>query len=70
MVIGDNMKAYKGLIKITCGETKGCLRNLKVNVQPGCMDCPKAVTEIIDYDEKVLYEYKSPAVKTGKRKNK
>jgi len=60
------MNAYRGIIKISCTST-GCLRNLKQNVQPGCMDCPKALTQILDLEGKVIYEYRSPEVKTGKR---
>ena len=64
------MKPYKGIIRIVCKKKTGCLRNLKTNVKPGCMDCPQAVTEILDLDEKVLFEYRSPVQRTGKRKNK
>ena len=66
------MNPYKGIIQISCTKKKGCLRNLKVSdVQPGCMDCPEAITRILDLDDTVIYEYRSPAVKTGTRlKNK
>jgi len=63
------MIPYKGIIQITCKKKSGCLRNLKKNdVQPGCMDCPEAVTRILDLDGKVIFEYRSPEIKTGKRK--
>ena len=62
------MTPYKGIIRITCLKKKGgCLRNLGEDVQPGCMDCPAAITEILDLEEKAIYEYRSPALKTGKR---
>jgi hypothetical protein len=64
------MKPYKGIIRIVCERKKGCLKNLKKNVQPGCLDCPKGTTEILDLDEKVLFEYRSPVQRTGKRKKK
>jgi hypothetical protein len=62
------MKAYKGVIRISCKKKTGCLRNLHQDVQPGCMDCPEALTEILDLEGKVIYEYVSPALKTGKKK--
>ncbi len=62
------MRPYKGIIKIKCVQKKGCLRNLKIDMQPGCLDCPQAVTQIRDLDEKVLFEYRSPARRTGRRK--
>ena len=62
------MKPYKGIIRISCQGKKGCLKNLKKNVQPGCLDCPQAITEILDLDEKVLFKYRSPVKRTGKRK--
>ena len=72
------MNSYRGIINIKCTRKSGCLRNLKTNdVQPGCMDCPEAVTRILDLDEKVIFEYpstgsgpkgRSPEIKTGKRK--
>ena len=63
------MIPYKGIMQISCTRKKGCLRNLKkADVQPGCMDCPEAVTEILDLDGGVVFEYRSPAVKTGRRK--
>jgi len=72
------MNPYKGIIQITCKKKSGCLRNLKTNdVQPGCMDCPEALTRILDLEGTVIFEYpsmgsgpkgRSPAVKTGKRK--
>ena len=63
------MTPYRGIIRITCTRKKGgCLRNLKEDVQPGCMDCPEALTQILDLDDKVIYEYRSPEIRTGKRK--
>jgi len=63
------MTPYKGIINIKCTRKKGgCLKNLKKDdVQPGCMDCPEAVTQILDLDDTVIYEYRSPVIKTGKR---
>ncbi|MEA2014861.1 MAG: hypothetical protein U9N38_06115 [Thermodesulfobacteriota bacterium] len=60
------MDAYRGIIRISC-KTKSCLRNLRHNVKPECMDCPEAITEILDLEGKVIYEYKSPKIKTGKK---
>ena len=57
------MKPYKGIIRISCEGKKGCLKNLKKNVQPGCMDCPEGITEILDLDEKVLFKIKVPGSK-------
>jgi len=63
------MTAYRGIINIVCIRKKGgCLRNLGEDVQPGCMDCPESLTQILDLDDKLIYEYRSPEVKTGKRK--
>lgn len=64
------MKPYRGIIRIICQRKKGCLKNLKKNVQPGCLDCPEALTEILDLDQKVLFKYRSPKNRTGKRKKK
>ena len=73
------MTPYKGIVQISCTKKKGpstgsgpkgCPRNLKVtDVQPGCMDCPEALTRILDLDGKVIFEYsaKSGTVKIGKR---
>ena len=62
------MTPYKGIIRIKCNLKKGgCLRNLKKDVQPGCMDCPQALTQVLDLEDKVIYEYRSPAKKTGSR---
>jgi len=77
------MTPYRGIIQITCKKKsgpsasssgpRGCLRPDRIgkktnNVQPGCMDCPEAVTRILDLDGKVIFEYRSPEIKTGKRK--
>jgi len=65
------MTAYRGIINIICTRKKGgCLRNLGSDVQPGCMDCPEALTQVLDLDDKVIYEYRSPEQRTGKRKKK
>lgn len=62
------MKPYKGIIRIECRLKKGgCLRNLNKNVQPGCMDCPEAETQILDLEDKPIYKYHSPIQKTGRR---
>ena len=62
------MKTYKGKIAIQCTKKSGCLRNLHKDVAPGCIDCPMALTQIVDIEGKVLIEYKSPVEKTAKRK--
>jgi len=60
---------YKGVIVISCSVGgAGCLRNLKEDVQPGCMDCPKAVSRVVDLEGKDLFEYRSPEERTGSRK--
>ena len=61
------MTPYKGIVKIFCTRKSGCLQNLQKDVQPGCMDCPEALTQIIDLEDKVVYEYRSPEVRTGSR---
>jgi len=66
------MITYKGILQISCTKKKGCLRNLKKDdVQPGCMDCPEAITRILDLEGKVIYEYsaKGGTAKTGKRRS-
>lgn len=52
------MKPYRGLIIIKCEKKKGCLRSLKSNVMPECMDCTSAITEVIDLENKVLFKYR------------
>lgn len=64
------MRPYNGIIRITCQRKKGCLRNLKRDVQPGCLDCPEALAGILDLEGKVLFEYRSLAQRTGRRKRK
>jgi len=66
-VTSNEMTSYIGIIRIRCTRRRGCLRNLHRDVQPGCMDCPEAVTEILNLDNKVIYTYRSPAARTGKR---
>ena len=61
------MKPYRGIVRIECSRKAGCLKNLKKNVQAGCMDCPEAVSRILDLDGRVIYTYRSPEVRTGKR---
>jgi len=61
------MKPYRGIIKIVCRKKGGCLKNLKENIKPGCIDCPEAKTQILDLEDNVLFEYESPKEKTGKR---
>lgn len=61
------MTPYKGIIRIECKRIKGgCLRNLRENVKPGCIDCPEAMTQVLDLEDKVIYEYRSSAEDTGK----
>ena len=64
------MKPYKGIIRIVCERKKGCLKNLKKNVQPGCLDCPHAITEILDLDEKVLFKGKAQRQKAQRHRGK
>ena len=64
------MKPYKGIIRIGCERKKGCLKNLKKNVQPGCLDCPHAITEILDLDEKVLFKGKAQRQKAQRHRGK
>ncbi len=61
------MKPRKIIGQISCTKKTGCLRNLKKDVEPGCMDCPAAVTDILNIEGKTIYTYKSPPKKTGKR---
>ena len=62
------MTPYKGIIKIICDRKKGgCPRNLREDVKPSCMDCQEAVTHILDLEDTVIHEYRSPEMKTGKR---
>ncbi len=63
------MKPYKGQFQIVCKKKGGgCLRNLNKDVEAGCMDCPNALTQVLDLAGAVIYEYQSPAQKTGTRK--
>jgi hypothetical protein len=64
------VKTRKIIGDIECLKKKGCLRNLKKDVQPGCMDCPEAKTTIIDLEGKPVFVYRSPKEKTGIRKRK
>lgn len=64
------MKPCKIIGQIVCTRKNGCLRNLKVNAKPSCMDCPEALTKITNFEGKVLFEYRSPETKTGKRPSK
>ena len=65
------MTPYKGIIRIACGRKKGgCLRNLREDVKPGCMDCPEAITQVLDLEDAVIYEYRSPEARTGSRVKK
>ncbi|MBW2606141.1 MAG: hypothetical protein JRD05_00750 [Deltaproteobacteria bacterium] len=49
----------RGIHEISCTRKSGCLRNLKAkNVQPECMSCPDALTQILDLEGKVIYEHK------------
>ena len=53
------MTPYKGKIKLVCIEKSGCRRKLKTgDVQPSCMDCLAAITQVIDLDGKIIFEYK------------
>ena len=50
------MTPCKGIHRIVCTMAGGCPRKLK-NIQFDCISCPEAVTQILDLDGKVLYEY-------------
>lgn len=60
------MNSCKGLHRIICTNKSGCLRGLKKDVQPDCMDCLAAITQVVDLDGKVVFEYQHdlPPVKT------
>lgn len=68
------MTPYRGIIRIICGYKTGCLRGLKPalqggkDVQANCIDCPEALTQVLDLDDKVVFgvEGKKLEVK-GKR---
>ncbi len=62
------MKPYKGIIRISCKETKECVKvKLRENVQPACLNCPQAKAEILDLDEKVLFKGKAEGKREKKR---
>jgi hypothetical protein len=55
------MTPYKGILRIECKRIKGgCPRNLRENVKPDCMDCPEAVTQVLDLEGKVLVAHSAP----------
>jgi hypothetical protein len=64
------MKEYRGIVRIECTRKAGCPRKLKQNVQAGCLDCPEAVTRIVDLVDKVMFEYRAPEAKPGRRSTK
>lgn len=67
------MNPCKGIHRITCLRKAGCARNLKVkDVQPECIGCPDALTEILDLEGKVIFEYrlKEKVSRKGAKKNK
>ena len=67
---GETMKPYRGIIRIVCLKKTGCLRSLRKDVEPGCLDCPQAETIIENLAAKPLFIYHSPEIKTGLRVKK
>jgi len=58
----------KGIHKIICTrKNNGCPRKLK-NVQPSCINCPDATTQILDLEDKILYEYRIEKIEKRKEK--
>ena len=51
------MTPCKGIHRIVCTMAGGCPRKLK-NIQPDCISCPEAVTQILDLEGKLLYEHR------------
>ena len=51
------MTPCKGIHRIVCTMAGGCPRKLK-NIQPDCISCPEAVTQILDLERNVLYEHR------------
>ena len=47
----------KGIHRIICTRKTDCPRGVKKNVQPYCISCPDALTQIIDLEGKIIYEY-------------
>lgn len=65
----NKMTPCKGIHRISCTRKNGCPRKLKKDVQPDCMDCQDALTQIIDLDDKILFEYQiKKQTKARKRK--
>lgn len=50
------MTPCRGIHKITCRRKSGCTRKLE-DVQPECISCQDALTQILDLEGKVLFEY-------------
>jgi len=40
------------------------------SVQPECISCAYALTQILDLEDKIIYEHRSPEIKTGKHTKK
>ena len=47
----------KGIHRIICTRKTDCPRGVKKNAQPDCISCPDALTQIIDLEGKIIYEY-------------
>lgn len=61
------MNPYKGIVRISCKRKTGCSHKIRDNVQPECMGCPEGLTEILDLEGKVLFEYQPPRPRTAKK---
>lgn len=62
------MTPYRGIIRISCSLKKAnCPRKMVENMKPECLSCENALTEVLDLDGNVIYEYRSPEVRTGRR---
>ncbi len=69
------MTPCKGIHRISCTRKGGCIltNSNEKNVQPGCIACPDALTQIIDLEDKVIFEYRAPSAivkKIGARAKK
>ena len=57
---------YKGVIRIICGTKGACPVKLKNDVVASCIDCPDAVTYVLDLDGRAVHIHK--AKETGKKR--
>lgn len=61
------MTPCRGLHRINCTRKSGCPGNLKKDVQPECISCPDALTEMVDLEGKVFFEYRIKKQAKGKK---